>query len=640
MIFIRDLSVQFGGMDLFADVTFMIQDNDRIGLTGKNGAGKSTLLKIIAGQVQPEAGEVQIPAGQTIGYLPQDLNTENDNTVFEEAKKAFDHILEIDKRLHEVMDLVTHATDHASKEYHDLLNELHDLSMRHALLGADKMESEIEKVLIGLGFKRTDFSRKTAEFSGGWQMRIELAKILLRKPNLILLDEPTNHLDIESIQWLESFLKQNDGAIVLVSHDRAFLDAVTNRTIEIVKGKIFDYKASYSRYVELRKERNEILLSAQRNQQKEIEHTKELIDKFRAKASKAKFAQSLMKQLDRTEIIELDDDDNSAIYFRFPPVPRSGVIAVEAEHVSKSYGDKKILSDISFQVERGERIAFVGKNGEGKTTLTKMIVGDETYEGKIKLGHNVALGYYAQHQAEKLDSEATVFEVIDKAATGDMRTKVRNLLGSFLFRGDAIYKKVKVLSGGEKSRLSLAHLLLEPTNLLVLDEPTNHLDIRSKDVLKEALMNYEGTLIVVSHDRDFLQGLTNKVYEFRGGHIKEYIGDVYEFLRKRDITNLNELERKTAQVKSAENSKQNEWEEKKQKEKDLKRLSNQISKAEKNIAEMETALTVLEHRLAEPQAVNSKDYSTITTQYQELKRKLDKEIATWSALIEEKGKLE
>ncbi len=515
MIFIRDLSVQFGGMDLFSDITFMIQDNDRIGLTGKNGAGKSTLMKIIAGQHQPDAGEVQIPVDYTIGYLPQELNTENTNTVFDETKKAFGHILDLDKRLHEVMTLVSNATDHASKEYHALLDELHDLSHRHSILGADKMESEIEKVLIGLGFERKDFNRKTDQFSGGWRMRIELAKILLKRPNLILLDESTNHLDIESIQWLENFLKQYDGAIMLVSHDRAFLDNVTNRTIEIVKGKIYDYKAPYSKYLELREERNEILLASQKNQQKEIEHTKELIEKFRYKASKAKFAQSLIKQLDRTELIELDDDDNSAIHFRFPPVPRSGVIVIQAEQVSKSYGNKKIFSDISFQVERGERIAFVGRNGEGKTTLTKMLVGEEPYEGKIKIGHNVAIGYYAQHQAEKLDGESTVFDVIDKAATGDMRSKVRNLLGSFLFRGDDIYKKVKVLSGGEKSRLALAHLLLEPTNLLILDEPTNHLDMRSKDILKEALMGYEGTLIVVSHDRDFLQGLTNKVYEFR-----------------------------------------------------------------------------------------------------------------------------
>lgn len=641
MISISNLSVQFGGTYLFEDVSFLINKGDRIGLTGKNGAGKSTMLKLLAKTQVPESGSITKPKECTVGYLAQDLKTQGGKTVMEETRLAFEELKRVENHLHELTEQVVNATDHSGDSYMDLLNDLHEVTEKYSMLSAGNPESEMEKVLLGLGFERKDFNRLTDEFSGGWRMRIELAKILLQLPDLILLDEPTNHLDIESIQWLESWLKNYNGTVLLVSHDRAFLDNVTNRTIEISLGKIYDYKASYTRYITLRKERMETIMNAKRNQENEIRKTEQLISKFRAKANKATFAQSLIKQLDRMEIIEVDDEDNSSIHFRFPDAPRSGQLVVDVNNVTKKYGEKTILKNIKFQVQRGERIAFVGRNGEGKTTLSKLIVGEETYEGEIKLGHNVEVAYYAQHQAEKLNPDATVFDIIDRDARGEMRTKVRSLLGAFLFGGEAIDKKVKVLSGGEKSRLALAHMLLEPASLLVLDEPTNHLDMRSKEVLKEALMNYNGTLIIISHDRDFLQELTNKLYYFRDQKVREYIGEVNDFLKEINMETLKQLETKKEVEKKIEEKKPRSTEVKsKDNSKEISKLSKQISQSEKRISDFELAMIVLEKKLAHPENISTDELMTLSVQYEKLKQDLEKEMQIWTKLGEEKGFLE
>lgn len=636
MIGIQNLTVSFGGDYLFKDITFLINNKDRIGLVGKNGAGKSTLMKIIARMQEPTSGEISYPRDCTVGYLAQDLKHKGGKTVFDETATAFDEIKKLEKTIEDLTHKITQENNYNHPDYMDWLQHLHDAQERHDLLGGGSIESELEKVLLGLGFERTDFPRPTSEFSGGWQMRIELAKILLRKPDVILLDEPTNHLDIESIQWLEIFLKNYPGTIILVSHDKKFLDTITTRTIEITNQNVQDYKASYSKYIELRKERRATLLAAHKNQQREIEKTEMLIDKFRAKANKAKMAQSLIKQLDRMEIIEVEDEDNSSIHFRFPDAPRSGVLVAEAKNLTKSYGEKTILKDLNFHINRNDRVAFVGRNGEGKTTLAKIIVGDtDATNGIIHLGHNVKVGYYAQQQAEKLNGEHTVYETVDYIAKGDVRSRLRNLLGAFLFGGDAIDKKVKVLSGGEKSRLALCCLLLEPVNFLVLDEPTNHLDMRSKDILKEALANYNGTLVLVSHDRDFLQGLTNRTFYFRNQTIKEHIGDIYDFLESNQLETLQQLELKnTFSKQNKSNSKETANKPNDNNQKELKKIQKEIYASEKNIEQFESAISLLEKKMADPAVMQSPGSKDLFAQYEKLKADLNTEMEKWSMLQE------
>ncbi|RLD53397.1 MAG: ABC transporter ATP-binding protein, partial [Bacteroidetes bacterium] len=506
MISINKLSIHFTGTDLFSDISFMINDRDRIGLTGKNGSGKTTLLNIIAGELRPQEGEIIIPNNTRLGYLPQEKTTESELTVYKEALNAFEEIHQLEQKIEKLSAEIAHRTDYESKEYDILIHKLSDANEHFQMIGGDTMEADTEKVLMGLGFKRSDFTRPVNEFSSGWQMRVELAKILLSKPDVVLLDEPTNHLDIESIQWLEEFLKTYPGAVVMVSHDRAFLDAVTKRTIEISNSKIYDYKAGYSAYIKMREERLGLQKALYTNQQKEIKEIEQFIERFRYKSTKAKQVQSRIKMLDKMEQIEIDDMDNSAIHFRFPPAPRSGKVVIGTEGLSKSYGDLDVLDLIELSIIKGDKVAFVGKNGEGKSTLSRIIVRDLDHTGELKYGHNTQIGYFAQNQGEFLDPNKTVFETLDDIATGDIRKRVRGILGAFLFSGETIDKKVKVLSGGEKSRLAIAKLLLEPVNLLVLDEPTNHLDMQSKDILKSALLQFDGTLIIVSHDRDFLQG--------------------------------------------------------------------------------------------------------------------------------------
>ena len=547
MITVGNLSVLFGGKPLFEDISFMIQPRDKVGLTGKNGAGKSTLLKIIARMQEPTKGSISVPNGYRIGYLPQEMKHASGRTIFEEAKTAFKEVLELESELNDLSKQLEERTDYESEAYHAIIERLNEVGQRLSLLGTGSIDGETEKILLGLGFSHSDLHRLMDEFSGGWKMRVELAKILLQMPDAVLLDEPTNHLDIESIQWLESFLSTYPGAVVLVSHDRAFLDAVTIRTIEITLGKIEDYKASYSRYVVLRKERRDQQMAAYMNQKKMIDDTEKFIDRFRAKASKAVQVQSRIKQLDKVERIEVEQEDNASMHFRFPDAPRSGKVVVTVEGVKKSFGQKQILKGLDLMVERGDKIAFVGRNGEGKTTLSKIITGNLDHEGKVELGHNVNLGYFAQNQAELLDPKASVLETLERVARNVTTMQLRNILGSFLFSGETVDKKVHVLSGGEKGRLSLARLLLEPVNLLVLDEPTNHLDIRSKDILKAALQQYNGTMILVSHDREFLDGLCNKVVEFKEGKIKEFPGGIFEFLQSRKLDTLKQLEQVKAE---------------------------------------------------------------------------------------------
>lgn len=649
MISINSVTVSFGGFSLYEDISFLVNQRDRIGLAGKNGAGKSTLLKILAGMQQPTKGDVSKPTGCTLGYLPQDMVHNLGKTVFDETATAFQELKALEKRLDEINHALATRTDYESDAYMNLITELNEVNERYDIIGGGSVEAEIEKTLLGLGFERKDFTRLTDEFSGGWRMRIELAKILLQRPNVLLLDEPTNHLDIESIQWLEEFLKNYYGAVIMVSHDKAFLDNITNRTIEISMGRIYDYKANYSKYLVLRKERREQQEAAAKNQQKYIDKTQQLIDTYRAKASKASFAQSLIKKLDKLEIIEVDDEDTSAIRFYFPPAPRSGKVVVEAANLTKKYGDKVIFSDVDYMIEREEKIAFVGRNGEGKSTMLKLVNGIEKYEGTLNIGHNVKIGYYAQNQAETLDGERTVFQTIDDIAVGDIRKNVRTLLGSFLFSGEDVDKKVKVLSGGEKARLAMCKLLLEPYNLLILDEPTNHLDMRSKDVLKSALLKYDGTLLVVSHDRDFLQGLTNRVFEFRNGKVKQHIGDVNEYLSARKIENLAELEIKAKKQEAKPLVKQQAVEEKaridhearKQQEKELKTLKNAIGKSEREIERLEGEIKAFDDKLADPaqyqQVMNDK---ALFSKYEGLKKQLEDEMNKWEELTAELEKME
>lgn len=636
MIAVQNLSIHFGGEFLFEDVSFALKEIDRVGLVGKNGAGKSTLLKILSGIQKPDTGNVVLPKDSLIGFLHQDLSKMKGKTVFEETQTAFNEALQLDKRLHEIEHELTVRTDYESDSYHDLINEIQEISHRLEIINVSTIDKQIELVLTGLGFDREEFDRPVETFSGGWQMRIELAKILLSKPELVLLDEPTNHLDIESIQWLETYLETYPGAIIIVSHDRTFLDNVTKRTIEIVNKKVFDYPAAYSKFMELRKERIDQQKAAQKNQEKYIQHTEMLIDKFRAKANKAKFAQSLIKKLDKLEEIEVDDEETASIHFYFPKPPRSGKMVVHGKHVSKSYDTKEVLHNIDFEIHRGDKIAFVGKNGEGKSTLSKMIAGIEKYTGELQLGHNVSLGYYAQNQADTLSGDDTVFDTIDHAATGEMRSHIRTLLGAFLFGGEAAFKKVKVLSGGEKSRLALCKLLLDPTNLLILDEPTNHLDMRSKDVLKNALKNYEGTVIVVSHDRDFLKGMTNRVFEFKNKKIKEYIGDIYDYLDAKKISSLAELELNEKPVAKKQEQKisveKSTADEKKNKEKELKKLQREIEKTETEITALEKQIAVFELQMQDAAFFSNNNSAETLQAYQKSKDLLAEKMEHWENL--------
>ena len=545
MISIEGLTVEFGGFTLLDKITYVINKKDRIALVGKNGAGKSTMLKIIAGLQQPSAGSVNMPKDITIGYLPQQMQLSDSRTVTEEAALAFSHIQEMQERLDQMNTELAERTDYESDSYQELIDRISQVSEQLALSGNGNYQAEIEKTLLGLGFLRSDFNRSTSEFSGGWRMRIELAKLLLQRPDVLLLDEPTNHLDIESIQWLEMFLSTRANAVVLVSHDRAFIDNVTNRTIEISLGHIYDYRVNYSKYVQLRAERLEQQQRAFENQQKQIQDTEAFIERFRYKATKSVQVQSRIKQLEKIERIEVDEVDNSRLRLRFPPAPRSGDYPVIAKNMGKSYGDHVVFAHADFTIKRGEKVAFVGKNGEGKSTLVKCIMGEIPYDGELKIGHNVKIGYFAQNQAQLLDESVTVFDTIDRVAIGDIRTKIRDILGAFMFGGEASEKKVKVLSGGEKTRLAMIRLLLEPVNLLILDEPTNHLDMRTKDVLKQALKDFDGTLIVVSHDREFLDGLVSKVYEFGQQKVREHLGGIYDFLAAKKMASLKELEVKS-----------------------------------------------------------------------------------------------
>jgi ATP-binding cassette subfamily F protein 3 len=643
MISVNNLSIHFTGTDLFSSASFLINDRDRVGLVGKNGSGKTTILNIIAGNLVPQEGEVVIPSGTTIGFLQQEMQTNSRKSIFDETLTAFAETLKLEEIIQQLTIEIAERTDYNSKDYHRLIHQLTEANERFLIIGGQSMEGETEKVLTGLGFRRTDFNRGMAEFSSGWQMRVELAKILLQKPDVILLDEPTNHLDIESIQWLEDFLINYFGAVVLVSHDRAFLDNVTKRTIEISLGQIYDYKAGYSDYVKMREERLDQQVSAYNNQQKQINQIEQFIERFRYKSTKAKQVQSRIKMLEKIEEISFDEIDNSAIHFRFPPAPRSGKVVLEAHNLSKNYGSLQVLLNLEFAVINGDRIAFVGRNGEGKTTLSRIIVSELEFLGTLKYGHNVQIGYFAQNQADYLDPEKTVFETIDEIAVGDIRKRVRTILGSFLFSGETIDKKVKVLSGGEKSRLSLAKLLLTPSNLLILDEPTNHLDMQSKDILKNALIQFDGTLIIVSHDRDFLQGLTNKVFEFRDQKIKEHLGDIYDFLEYRKVENLKqlELEKKIDKGKVINQSENKiNWEKKKQFEKEQRKLASQISKSEEKIEEIENEMKRLDELLSDPRSYTKEtNYFDLSKQYDQLKKDLESEMHLWEELHRKLGEL-
>lgn len=640
MISINKLSIHFTGTYLFDDVSFIINDRDRIGLVGKNGAGKTTLLKILSGEMEPEKGEIVKTSGQTVGYLPQEMIPDSKKSVFEEALTAFEEALKLQKKISHYTDQISQRTDYESDEYMNLVHELSESDERFRLIGGYTMQADTEKILLGLGFLKTEFEKPMTSFSSGWQMRVELAKLLLKRPDTILLDEPTNHLDIESIQWLESFLINYQGAVVLVSHDRAFLDNVTTRTIEITLGRINDYKASYSEYVEQRAERRESQMAAFNNQQKQIDDIERFVERFRYKSTKSRQVQSRIKMLEKMDIIEVEDIDNSSIRFKFPPAPHSGKVVVETENLIKNYGEKLVLDKINFAINKGESVAFVGKNGEGKTTLSKIIVGELEYQGKMQLGHQVVIGYFAQNQAALLDGEKTVFQTIDDIAVGDIRPKVRSILGGFLFGTDDIEKKVKVLSGGEKSRLALAKLLLTPVNLLVLDEPTNHLDMQSKDILKNALLQFEGTIIVVSHDRDFLQGLTEKVFEFRNKQIKPYIGDIYDFLESRKLENLKQLEINNKSTDSSKNEIITEnkinWEKKRESDKEIRKIKNKIQKCEEEISKIEAEIERLDKVLANPEA-NKIEFEKIDIYktYQNLKDQLDEQMTQWEIFHEE-----
>lgn len=638
MISVDGLTVEFGGFTLFDDVSFVVNKKDRIALVGKNGAGKSTMLKIFAGLQSPTEGNVCVPKDTTIGYLPQQMVLRDACTVREEAELAFSHICEMEREIDRMNIEMAERTDYDSESYHQLIEKVTHLTEHFLLLGGNNYQAELERTLLGLGFSREDFDRSTSEFSGGWRMRIELAKLLLRQPDVLLLDEPTNHLDIESIQWLENFLSTRANAVILVSHDRAFIDATTFRTIEISLGQIYDYKVNYSQYVVLREERREQQLRAFENQQKKLQDTEAFIERFRYKATKSTQVQSRIKQMDKIERIEVDEIDTAMLCLKFPPAPRSGSYPVIAEEVSKRYGDHLIFDHVTLTINRGDKVAFVGKNGEGKSTLVKCIMEEIEYQGKLQLGHNVKIGYFAQNQAQMMDDNKTVFETIDDVAQGDIRTKIRDILGAFMFGGEASDKKVKVLSGGERSRLAMIRLLLEPVNLLILDEPTNHLDMRSKDVLKNALKEFDGTVIVVSHDRDFLDGLVDKVYEFGNQRVIEHLGGVYAFLERKKMDNLRDIERNAVVILNSnsgpDESTQNKlsYEARKDLSRAIKKVEKAIADNEKQIAAYEESIALIEKKLATSEGASD---SGLYEEYSALKKQLLQAMDTWTELIME-----
>ncbi len=644
MISVDKVVLKYGERDLLKEVSFMVNPKDRIGLVGKNGSGKSTLLKMVTKEIKPDSGSVVVPGDITLGYLPQHMQVENNTTVVNETEKAFSELLDIQKEIDGLNQKICDTQDFESDEYSDWLNRLTILTERLHLLEEGKKEEKIEQCLTGLGFKRSDFNRPTTELSGGWRMRIEIAKILLKAPDVLLLDEPTNHLDIESIQWLESFLKEYNGAVVLISHDRAFLDNLTTRTLEISLGNLYDYPVPYTRFTELKKERREHQIAAYRNQQKMIEESEKFIERFRYKATKAVQVQSRIKQLDKLERIQIDEEDLVSMNIKFPPAPRSGTVVVETKGLSKSYGNVEVLKNIDLAIERGEKVAFVGKNGEGKTTLSRIIIGELDFVGGYKPGHNIKIGYYAQNQDQVLDENLTVFETLDYVAVGDIRTKLRDILGAFLFSGEDIDKKVKVLSGGERSRLALARLLLEPYNLLVMDEPTNHLDLLSKDVLKEALKKYDGTLIVVSHDRYFLDGLVTKVYEFNHKKIKEHLGGIYDFIKKKRIGSLNDLNisnnsRGENKVEKNNAPNKDQYLLKKELEKKTRKVRREIDNSENKINELETKIGEIDKIMMDPVKVKDPENQHLFKEYEKLQVALKKEMQKWESLYEELEKI-
>jgi len=632
MISLDNLTVSYGGWTLFDNISFLINPKDRIGLVGKNGAGKTTLLRIITGEQQPTSGAVTINGECTIGYLPQTMRVADTTTLADETAKAFDEALRLEAEIGRLTQEIAERTDFESPAYEELLRRLNDAQDRYHILGGETRDADIEKTLLGLGFKREDFGRATSEFSGGWRMRIELAKLLLRRPSIFLLDEPTNHLDIESIQWLEEYLRNYNGAALLISHDRAFLDNVTNRTVELSLGKIADYKVPYSKYVVLRAERRAQQVAAYENQQRMIEKTEEFIEKFRYKPTKSNQVQSRIKQLERLDRLEIEEEDLATLNIKFLPAPRSGQIVAEIREAGMSFGEKHVFSGANFTIGKGDRIALVGRNGEGKTTLARMLVGQLTpTEGSIRLGANVNIGYYAQNQDDLMDGEFTVYDTLDRVAVGDIRTRLRDILGAFLFRGEDIDKKVKVLSGGERARLAMARMMLEPRNLLVLDEPTNHMDMRSKDILKSAIMKYDGTVVVVSHDREFLDGMVDKVYEFRDGAVKEYLGGIYYFLEKRKVESLQEIERRDAPAakgaaeKSAAGSGKRSYEQKKEQEKQVRKLRKAVEAIEAELAGIERRIADYDARFAAATGYDEADYKA----YNELKTRYDHFMHEW-----------
>ena len=644
MISIQDLKVEFSSQLLFDNVSFVINKKDKIALVGKNGAGKSTMLKIIAGLQSPSSGTVSKSTDLTIGYLPQQMTLVDKYTVKEEVMKAFDHIKELDSQIAKMNQELAERTDYDSADYQDLIDRLTHKNDLRAMYQAENYEAEIEKTLLGLGFDRTDFDRPTSEFSGGWRMRIEIAKLLLKRPDVLLLDEPTNHLDIESIQWLENFLKLHANSLLLVSHDKAFIDNVTNRTIEISCGKIYDYNVNYSHFVQLREQRVEQQLRAYENQQKMIHDTQEFIEKFRYKPTKAVQVQSRIKQLAKIVPIGVDEVDTSRLRLKFPPAPRSGDYPVIAEDVSKTYGEHNVFHDVTFTIKRGEKVAFVGKNGAGKSTLVKCIMGEIPFEGNLKIGHNVKIGYFAQNQAQLLDGELTVFDTIDQVAVGDIRTRINDILGAFMFGGPASEKKVKVLSGGEKSRLAMIRLLLQPVNLLIMDEPTNHLDMRTKDILKDAIKDFNGTVIVVSHDRDFLDGLVEKVYEFGGGHVKEHLGGIYDFLAQKNMESLHELEKKEQLqqgIHAAKNVEQEvkqsklNYQEQKELNKKIKQAEKRVSELEQHVNDLENQINCIEQQLAQGGEVDPDIYN----RHSQLNAELEQTMTQWEDAGEELEKI-
>ena len=657
MISLDNLTVSYGGWTLFDNISFLINPKDRIGLVGRNGAGKTTLLRIITGEQQPTSGSVTLNGDCTIGYLPQTMRVADTTTLVEETAKAFEEVLRLEAEIEHLTREIAERTDYESDGYAQLLHRLNDAQDHYHILGGETRDADIEKTLLGLGFKREDFGRPTSEFSGGWRMRIELAKLLLRRPSIFLLDEPTNHLDIESIQWLEDYLKNYSGAVLLISHDRAFLDNVTNRTVELSLGKATDYKVSYSKYVVLRAERRAQQMAAYENQQRMIEKTEEFIEKFRYKPTKSNQVQSRIKQLERLERLEVEEEDLATLNIKFPPAPRSGQIVAEINEAGMSFGTKHVFSGANFIIEKGDKIALVGRNGEGKTTLARMLIGQLTpTEGSVRLGANVNIGYYAQNQDDLMDGEFTVYDTLDRVAVGDIRTRLRDILGAFLFRGEDIDKKVKVLSGGERARLAMARMMLEPRNLLILDEPTNHMDMRSKDILKNAIMKYDGTVVVVSHDREFLDGMVQKVYEFRDGGVKEYLGGIYYFLEKRKLESLQEIERRDAPAKPAANpaaksaaqpaanrdaaaSGKLTYEQRKEQEKQLRKLRRAVETVEAELAEIEKQIAAYDAKFAAATEYNEADYKA----YNDLKARYDHQMHEWEKasyeleIVEEQG---